>query len=68
MTTTLPGASPVDQPVRPHPCQTDDCGFDHDWKFHDDSFDHEFGTERVHFWRCAVCEETREIEAGDYDY
>ena len=59
--------SPLDQPVRPHPCRTEDGGFDHDWKLQDESFDHEYGTERVHFWCCAVCEETREMEPGDYD-
>jgi hypothetical protein len=53
-------------PARPS-CQTDDGGFDHEWEFQDDSFDHEYGTERVHYWRCAHCDETRAMEAGDYD-
>jgi hypothetical protein len=29
---------------------------DHDWKVIDDSFDHEFGTERVVFERCEKCD------------
>ena len=41
---------------------------DHDWEFQDDSFDHDFGTERVHYWRCALCDATREVEPGDFDY
>ena len=54
----------------PHPCRTEDGGFDHDWKFQDDSFDHEYGegTERVHYWFCTVCEETKDMAAGDYDF
>ena len=49
-------------------CQTEDGGFDHDWKLQDESFDHEYGTEQVHFWRCAHCDETKDMEAGDYGY
>lgn len=41
---------------------------DHDWEFQDDSFDHEFGTEQVHYWLCVKCDATRPMEAGDYDY
>lgn len=41
---------------------------DHDWKFQDDSFDHEFGTEQAHYWACSRCGATRDMEAGDYDY
>jgi len=33
---------------------------DHDWKTEDQSFDHEFGTERVVFDQCQNCDETRE--------
>lgn len=32
---------------------------DHDWQKVDDSFDHEFGTEIIHYLRCAKCEATR---------
>lgn len=39
----------------------------HDFEFRDDSFDHEFGTERIHCWACQRCGETRPMEAGDYD-
>jgi hypothetical protein len=28
---------------------------DHDFQFHDDSFDHEFGTEIVRYWLCEKC-------------
>lgn len=38
----------------------------HDWEFQDDSFDHEFGTERVHYWLCPTCECTRSMEPGDF--
>lgn len=44
----------------------DNSHIDHDWKFQDDSFDHEFGTERVHYWQCERCGATREMEAADY--
>lgn len=49
-----------------HPCYFEG-EIDHEWEFVDDSFDHEFGTERVHYWRCSRCDATREMEAGDYD-
>jgi hypothetical protein len=38
----------------------------HEWEFQDDSFDHAFGTERVHYFRCGICNETRGMEPGDY--
>lgn len=39
---------------------------DHEWKFNDDSFDHEFGTERIHSWQCEKCGEvTNESPFGD---
>lgn len=38
---------------------------DHEWEFVDDSFDHEYGTEQVHYWRCKYCDKTREMEAED---
>lgn len=31
---------------------------DHEWEFVDASFDHEFGTETIHYWRCELCDET----------
>ena len=40
---------------------------DHDWEFVDDSFDHEFGTERIHYWSCTKCWATKDVEAEDYD-
>lgn len=44
----------------------DKSHIDHDWKIQDDSFDHEFGTEQVHYWQCERCGATREMEAADY--
>ena len=32
----------------------------HDWQFHDDSFDHEFGTEAIRYWQCERCGHTGE--------
>ncbi len=52
----------------PHPCETEPGEFDHEWKFVDDSFDHEYGTEQVHYWCCERCDATRDVESGDYDY
>jgi hypothetical protein len=39
---------------------------DHEWKFCDESFDHAFGTERVHFFRCEKCDAERPVESSDY--
>ena len=51
-----------------HPCQFGPGEpLDHEWEFQDDSFDHEYGTERVHYWRCVQCEAVREMEASDYE-
>jgi len=33
---------------------------DHDWQFHDDSFDHEFGVEVIRYWQCERCGKTGE--------
>ncbi len=49
-----------------HPCYADG-ELDHEWQFVDESFDHEYGTERVHFWRCERCDATQEMQTGDYD-
>jgi hypothetical protein len=40
---------------------------DHDWVFVDESFDHDLGTETVHYWRCSECDATRGMEPGDCD-
>ena len=50
-----------------HPCAIEGGGFDHDWEFQDDSFDHEYGTEQVFYYRCTRCDATRNMEPGDYD-
>lgn len=35
---------------------------DHEWKTHDDSFDHEFGTEKIVYDECEHCELRRPYE------
>jgi hypothetical protein len=45
----------------PEPC-------DHEWVFQDDSFDHEFGCERVHYMRCEKCEAVKECEDDSPDF
>ncbi len=39
---------------------------DHDWKFQDDSFDHEFGVEVIQYWECQRCGATHETSPADY--
>ena len=29
--------------------------YDHEWKYIDDSYDHEYGTEQCGHWECQVC-------------
>jgi hypothetical protein len=38
----------------------------HDWEFQDDSFDHEFGTEKIHYMQCTICGLTRDVERDDF--
>lgn len=56
--------------VNPEQAQIEVAGnspqIDHDWEFQDDSFDHAFGTERIHYFQCKHCEATRPMAAGDY--
>lgn len=40
---------------------------DHEWKFQDDSFDHEFGTERQHSYTCEKCGLNKPTAPHDYD-
>ncbi len=47
-----------DEEFDPEPC-------DHEWQVQDDSFDHEFGTEKVIYERCVKCDETRPHEPYD---
>lgn len=37
---------------------------DHEWRYQNDDFDHEFGTERVRYWECELCGET----CGEHDH
>lgn len=39
----------------------------HDWEFKDDSFDHDLGTEVVHYFQCSECGATRDMQPGDND-
>lgn len=48
-----------------HPCLLEDGNLDHDWKFVDDSFDHEFGTETVYYYKCKCCNATTDCEGDD---
>lgn len=41
---------------------------DHDWKFVDDSFSHEFGTEQIHFKECQICGITENVSSSDYEF
>jgi hypothetical protein len=71
---------PIVEPQCPHCCasnanedlesaqaeEKDKSKIDHDWEFQDDSFDHAFGTERVHYYCCQRCGATKATEVGDY--
>jgi hypothetical protein len=48
---------------------------EHSWDHIDDSFDHEFGTQKDECWVCEFCSDVRFTappepidEQGDYDY
>ena len=43
---------------QPEPC-------DHDWELVDDSFDHEYGTEQIGYYRCALCDEEKPYDSSD---
>ena len=47
--------------LQTHPCLIEGGEFDHNWKFTDDSFDHEYGTERVYYWECRNCNATKDV-------
>jgi len=51
--------------LKTHPCLLEDGDFDHDWKFVDESFDHEFGTEVVHYYECKHCNATKDAGGED---
>ncbi len=64
----------IDQPpeiIGPgHPCYDPDGPPDHDMKYEDESFSHEFGTEVCGIWRCVRCgaeDPEREAPTDDYD-
>jgi hypothetical protein len=67
---SCPACNATNGNVNPEQAQAEAKGagnVDHEWKFQDDSFDHAFGTEPVHYFACAHCEATRPVEAGDFD-
>jgi hypothetical protein len=51
-----------------HPCFVDqDCDLDHDLKYVDDSFSHEFGTEVRGHWECKNCGTVVDLPHGYYE-
>lgn len=40
---------------------------DHEWEVIDESFDHEYGTEKIVFERCSVCDAERMYEPQRFD-
>jgi rubrerythrin len=38
-----------------HPCLVGFKEYDHDFKYIDDSFSHEYGTEICGYWECQTC-------------
>lgn len=40
---------------------------DHEWEVVDDSFDHEYGTEKIVFERCVLCDAEQEHECKSFD-
>lgn len=53
---------------RKHPCYMGGGEFDHDWKYIDDSFDHEYGTHSAYHYECRTCgEDNDELIAEDYE-
>lgn len=40
---------------------------DHDWEVVDDSFDHEYGCERIVFERCRLCDAEQEYDPPTFD-
>lgn len=56
----------LERALETHPCHTEKMEFDHDWKFVDDSFDHEYGTEVVHYFECRHCKATKDVD-DEYD-
>lgn len=45
----------------------DEVECDHDWRLTDDSFGHQFGTERIEpYLECNCCGETRECDPPEY--
>lgn len=44
--------------------EPDEPPCDHDWRYQNGDFDHEFGTQRVRYWECNLCGE----RCGESDY
>ncbi len=43
---------------------SDESRIDHNWQFHDDSFEHEFGVEVIRYWQCERCGQTGDRGVG----
>lgn len=54
------------QDIEPNPDGTPLCD-DHSWELQDDSFDHEFGTERIIYWQCTDCGASKPVGPHDLD-
>ena len=50
------------------PCLMDDGEYDHQMKYIDDSFSHEYGTEICGHLECERCGALEDGTAPDYDY
>lgn len=37
-------------------------GCDHDWELIDESYDHEYGTETIIYYRCLLCNAEKDYE------
>ena len=55
----------ADKLLQTHPCILEDGNFDHEWKFVDDSFDHEYGTQIEVYYECKCCKATKDYEGDD---
>jgi hypothetical protein len=52
------------------PCECIRCSQtpgDHEWELVDDSYDHEYGTEKIVFERCSACGLTRDYIQPTFD-
>ena len=55
----------MSEPRRDVAGEKEEC--DHEWEVIDYSFDHEYGTEKIVFERCLLCDEERDYEHRYFD-